>query len=100
MRIRSWSFLLLFCAPSSLANDTLVTLGAGGLVPLKSTSVVMESEDLQISASEIRVQYKFRNDSDRDVRAMVGFPLPELDGGDVENSPMHLPSRDSKNFVD
>ena len=40
---------LVAAAAPLFANDTLVTLGAGGLVPLKSAGIAMESEDLQIS---------------------------------------------------
>jgi hypothetical protein len=82
------------------ANDTLVTLGAGGLVPLKSAAIAMESEDLQISVRQITVRYIFRNKSGYDIDATVAFPLPELNGGDLENVPMHLPSKDPVNFVD
>jgi len=80
-------------------NDTMVTLGAGGLVPSKSSEIVMESENLQISIHEIMVSYVFRNTSDHDVDAVVAFPLPDLDGGVVENEPIRLPSKDPANFV-
>lgn len=82
------------------ANDTLVTLGAGGLVPLKSAEIAMESEDLQISVRQIRVRYVFRNKTNRDIDATVAFPLPPLNGGDLENEPMRLPSKDPLNFMD
>jgi hypothetical protein len=82
------------------SNDTMVTLAAGGLVPVKSAQIVMESEDLEISIHRVTVTYRFRNESDYDVVAMVAFPLPALNGGDVENVPMRLPSKDPVNFVD
>ncbi len=82
------------------ANDTAVTLGAGGLVPVKSTSIVMDSEDLQISLRQITVKYVFRNTSSRDLNVMVAFPLPEMDGGAVANVMMNIPSRDPLNFMD
>ena len=34
------------------ANDTLATLGAGGLVPVKSSQITMEREDLQLSVQQ------------------------------------------------
>lgn len=83
-----------------LANDTFVTLGAGGLIPVRTTQIVMESERLQISTREISVLYVFRNTSDADVDATVAFPLPALDGATLENSPLQLPSTDPENFVD
>jgi len=82
------------------ANDTLVTLGAGGLVPTKSSEIVIESEDLEISVHQISVRYVFRNNSDHDVDATVAFPLPALAGSVVYNEPIELPSKSSVNFVD
>jgi hypothetical protein len=84
---------------SAAANDTIVTLGAGGLVPIKSTEIVMESEDLRISTHQINVNYVFRNMSGHDVDAVVAFPLPILDGGTIENEPIKLPSNDPVNFM-
>ena len=88
----------MFVLPA-VANDTLATLGAGGLVPLRSAAISMEREDLEISTSQIRIRYRFRNHSNRDVSAVVAFPLPELEGGAVEHVPMNLPSH-KNNFVD
>jgi hypothetical protein len=93
----------------SRADDTLATLKAGGLVPLKSTTIRMKSEDLRISAKRIDVTYRFENTSARDVGATVAFPLPLLDGPATYNSPVGLPEcelfqrdvkcRDPINFV-
>ncbi len=90
---------LLLCT-SANANDTLATLGAGGLVPVKSTQIALESEDLKISAHRITVRYVFRNASDKDVHAIVAFPLPDLDGVELYFEPMHLPRGTDWNFVD
>jgi hypothetical protein len=96
----AWIVLLTTAAVLPIAaNDTLATLGAGGLVPLKSSNIVMESEDLEVSVHQITVRYVFRNVSDHDIDATVAFPLPELDGGLVENEPIHLPSAQPLNFV-
>jgi len=92
--------LLVALAWPLAANDTMVTLGAGGLVPVKSTAIAMESEDLQISIRQISIRYVFRNKMNRDIDAVVAFPLPALDGGDLDNEPMRLPSKDPVNFVD
>ena len=91
--------LIALAAPAG-ANDTLATLGAGGLAPLKSSAIVMESEELEISVHEISVRYIFRNTSDRDLNEIVAFPLPELGGGLLANSPVKIPSKDPLNFVD
>ena len=92
--------ILLLSAPrSTRANDTLATLGAGGLVPLKSSTVLMESENLHITLHRITVDYVFRNTSSQDVDAVVAFPMPELDGASIEVSPIELPSKDPTNFM-
>jgi hypothetical protein len=52
-------FALAVTAWPLCANDTLVTLGAGGLVPLRSGEIAMESEDLQVSIGQITVRYVF-----------------------------------------
>jgi hypothetical protein len=90
------AFAVPFCA---CPNDTRLTLAAGGLVPLKSTQIAMDSEDLEISVHRVTVTYRFRNQTNTDVDATVGFPLPALDGGDFYNVPVHLPSKDPLNFV-
>ncbi|MDD3371796.1 MAG: DUF4424 family protein, partial [Alphaproteobacteria bacterium] len=80
-------FLTLVWANSVSANDTMVSLGAGGLVPRESPDVSMESEDLDISVREIKIRYVFRNHSSRDIDATVAFPLPPLDGRIVAIEP-------------
>ena len=63
-----------------LANDTMSTLGAGGLVFLTTEDVKMASEDLYVSPDQIRVKYEFTNSTDKDVEALVAFPLPDITG--------------------
>jgi hypothetical protein len=92
--------LMVIAAAGLAANDTLMTLGAGGLVPVKSGEIRMESEDLTISVRQIEVKYVFRNTSARDIEATVAFPLPDLEGGEVTHEPLELPSQDPLNFVD
>jgi hypothetical protein len=73
---------------SAFANDSTATVGAGGLVLEKTDSIAMESEDLYVSADEIRVRYLFRNVTAIPVRTVVAFPMPRRRlsdefGGDV-----------------
>jgi hypothetical protein len=82
------------------ANDTLATLGAGGLIPVKSSTISILREDLEISVEQIRVRYLFHNYGAKPVDAVVAFPLPVLEGGLVEHVPLKLPSPDRDNFVD
>lgn len=91
--------LLLVGSAPAWANDTLVTLGAGGLVPVNSSDIEMRSETLAISPHRITVTYLFHNAGDHDVDATVAFPLPALNGGGVYNEPMSLPSGEDDNFL-
>jgi Domain of unknown function (DUF4424) len=63
---------------NALANDSEAEVGIGGLVLRKNAHVEMRSEDLYVSAKEIRVRYRFYNKSGSDVRTIVAFPLPEV----------------------
>jgi len=58
----------------------------------------MAREDLYISAQEIRVNYVFRNNSNKDVEALVAFPMPPLRGDPYEEPA--IPDRSSGNFLD
>jgi len=91
--------LLMLTARLTQANDTNVTLGAGGLVPTKSSTIVVQSEKLRISLHQVTVDYVFRNTSTRDIDTTVAFPFPELDGATLEIEPIELPSKDAANFM-
>lgn len=71
---------LCFFAPA-LANDTTAVMGTGGLVLQRTDGIEMRSEDLYVSAREIRVQYRFFNRTDRDISTVVAFPMPDVTGG-------------------
>jgi hypothetical protein len=72
-------------AGTALANDTEAAIGIGGLVLRKNAHVEMRSEDLYVSASAIRVRYRFYNKSGSDVSTVVAFPLPELNLDDDDS---------------
>jgi hypothetical protein len=82
----------------ALANDTSVTLGAGGLEIARTDVIEMKSEDLFISMDRVAVRYVFRNKSAADVKTLVAFPLPDLQS-DLQESPLDIPVPDSSNFV-
>lgn len=67
-------------ATPALANDTMSTLGAGGLIFVQTEEVRMLSEDLYVSPDEVRVKYEFRNEGESDSSALVAFPLPDITG--------------------
>ena len=66
-------------ASVAAANDSIAERAAGGLVLKQSADIDMVSEDLFVSADEVRVRYVFRNRAPQDVRVTVAFPLPDHD---------------------
>jgi len=58
------------------ANDSMARVGAGGIRLIKSEHIRMIEEALEISTKMVSVKYRFRNESDRDVRTTVAFPMP------------------------
>jgi len=76
---------LLLAAPA-VANDSVASMGAGGLVLGRTDGIEMRSEDLYVSAREIRVHYRFFNRTDHDIATLVAFPMPDVTGrpeGDI-----------------
>jgi hypothetical protein len=69
---------LAIAAPAA-ANDSTAEHAAGGLVLTRTADIDMVSEDLFVSAAEVRVRYVFRNRSARDIRTVVAFPMPDRD---------------------
>lgn len=60
------------------ANDSSALLGAGGIVLTVSKDVSMDSEELWISRTLVRVQYVFTNSGPADVKTEVAFPVPGI----------------------
>lgn len=88
--------LMVSTAPA-LANDSVAELGTGGLILSRSDAVTMKSEDLHISPDKVTVDYVFRNDTDKDVNAVVAFPMPDIEG-DPNEMPA-IPNEQSDNFL-
>ncbi len=87
--------LALLTAPA-LANDTMSQLGTGGLVFITSEDVSMDSEDLRVGPSQVKVVYEFTNNGTEDQHALVAFPLPDITGdGDFMVS---IPTEDPDNI--
>ena len=76
---RSCILLALAVAAPAAANDSTAEHSAGGLVLTRSADIDMVSEDLFVSAGEVRVRYVFRNRSPREIRTVVAFPMPDRD---------------------
>lgn len=73
--------LLALPAPSK-ANDSSAILESGALRLTLNPDVALLREDLFLSTDEVRVSYKFKNTSARDVTTLVAFPLPAIRVGD------------------
>ncbi|TPN40254.1 DUF4424 domain-containing protein [Mesorhizobium sp. B2-3-3] len=88
---------LAFSIAPAFANDSIAELGTGGLILSRSDAVVMQSEDLFISPEKVTVDYVFHNNTDKDVEAIVAFPMPDI-SGDPEEMPA-IPENQSDNFL-
>lgn len=88
---------LALSAVPALANDSVAELGTGGLILSRSDAVAMESEDLFISPDKVTVDYVFRNNTDKDVNAVVAFPMPDIEG-DPNEMPA-IPEAQDDNFL-
>ncbi|HCO55457.1 MAG TPA: hypothetical protein DIT93_10615, partial [Pelagibacterium sp.] len=76
-------------------NDTMATVGVGGLQFAQNENVRMLSEDLYLSMDAVRVTYEFENLTDTDQHVLVAFPMP-----DIESSPYEMagfPTDDPEN---
>jgi hypothetical protein len=89
---------LLLAAPVT-ANDSSAELSQGGLVLTKHAGIEMKSEDLYISAKEIRVKYRFLNTLPADQKIIVAFPMPDITiEGEDDN--LAIPTENPVNFMD
>jgi hypothetical protein len=83
---------LLAAAVPAMANDSVAETAAGGLVLKRSDAIDMVSEDLFVSAAEVRVAYVFRNRTAKPVTTIVAFPLPDRDLAAEFGSDVSFPS--------
>lgn len=60
----------------AFANDTSGTTGAGGITFSKISQISIDREDLNITPTQIKVSYLFKNNSEKDISTQVFFPLP------------------------
>jgi hypothetical protein len=90
---------LLSATAAARANDSSAHLDTGGLTLARDDVIEMDSEDLFISKSQIRVRYRFVNPTAQARTIMVAFPMPDLDvSGPEEN--VAVPTEDASNFLD
>ncbi|MGA7710839.1 MAG: DUF4424 family protein [Rhizomicrobium sp.] len=83
------------------ADDGAASLAAGSITFTKNTQIRMASEDLYISPVQVRVRFEFANDTERDVDALVAFPLPDVDMSKFAAGPEMLgtTTSDPVNFI-
>lgn len=83
---------------SAQANDSTAELVTGGLVLKRTPDIAMRSEDLYISAREVRVRYVFANLTDRDVTETVAFPMPDIEIEHMDQN-ISIPTEDPRNIL-
>lgn len=97
MRATLLAMALVVPAPSAMSNDSTAILESGALQLTVSPSIVLEREDLHLGTSEVRVSYRFRNTSRKDIATLVAFPLPEITVGD--DAQYDIGDADPANFI-
>jgi len=83
---------------SAPANDSSAELTNSGLVFVQNADVEMRSEDLFISAEQVRVRYRFFNKAASDVTTLVAFPMPEIRIDSMETN-ISIPTEDPVNIL-
>jgi hypothetical protein len=91
-------FSIVLALPTS-ANDSIATLGAGGLILVRAEMISMEKEDLFVSVDQVRVNYVFRNNDSQDRTYLVAFPMPQIDPQQYLESDISVPERSKENFM-
>jgi len=95
-RLTLTSIAVLALAAPAFSNDTMASLGAGGLVFLTSPDIEMTSEDLQVGPEEVRVVYEFTSTATENQNVLVAFPMPDITGsGDFI---VAVPTEDPQNL--
>jgi hypothetical protein len=75
---------LLTCT-AAFANDSTGTIAAGGIQFTQTPFIKMVSEDLTISKDKVKVDYLFKNLSEKPIATTVLFPLPLYQEDGPEN---------------
>ena len=71
--------LTILCLPfMAQANDSTGTVSTGGVEYIRNEHIAMQKENLFISQDKIKVEYEYRNLTDKDITETVLFPLPEV----------------------
>jgi len=68
-------FLALILDGAVMANDSEAGKAAGGIRLLKDARISIQKEKLTISQKKVTVEYEFLNETDKDISAIVAFPV-------------------------
>lgn len=68
----------LLAITTAQANDSTGYVGTGGVDYIKNKNISMHSENLYISKDKIRVDYEFKNLTNKDITETILFPMPAI----------------------
>jgi hypothetical protein len=85
---------------AAIADDGAASIAAGGIVMTREPRITMAKEVLFISASKVKVDYDFRNDTDSDITTVVAFPIPPYSFNYSAASPQLAGFNDFKLWID
>ena len=77
--MHKYLWVLILINTTILANDSTGYVSTGGVKYLKNKDIQMYSEDLFISKKQIKVDYQFKNLSNKDITETIIFPLPKIE---------------------
>lgn len=69
---------VLLIITTAQANDSTGYVATGGVEYIKNKNISMHSEDLYISKYKIRVDYEFKNLTNKDITETILFPMPAI----------------------
>ncbi|MGN6579377.1 MAG: DUF4424 family protein [Bordetella sp.] len=87
-------------AAPAIANDSSGFQSTTGIHLSSTADIRMQSEELYISPTRIRIDYVFHNVADHPVTTLVVFPLPDLDLSQGLTAPHWAFPVDKSNFLD
>lgn len=67
---------LIITQKTSLANDTVATVSSEEIIFTSTPEISLEEEILEICEDKIKVNYLFKNHTDKEITKTIAFPLP------------------------
>ncbi|HEX4002387.1 MAG TPA: DUF4424 family protein [Candidatus Acidoferrales bacterium] len=102
-RVTKTLFIILLTLSSGLsgrADDSAVSVAAGGVRLSREAHISMEKEILRISDKTVAVDFDFLNESDSGITTEVGFPIPPYKFGEWGDPGWHRDFQDFRVWVD